>query len=183
MMQVKPEDFYEILAPRCTVLISTIDEQGRPNAAPFSFVTPVSANPPLVLFAAAPKRHTLANVRKTGEFVLNIVPEQLLDNLWVCSKAFPEGVNEITESGLTERRSTIVKTPGIEECVGWIECQFEFEKGAGDHVLVVGSVVNVEAKDKFFEQGQFDISRAKPVMHIRGRRFAVAERTIQPEAE
>lgn len=179
-MKLKPEDFYDILAPRCTVLISTIDKDGRPNAAPFSFVTPASSNPPLVLFAAAPQRHTLANVRETGEFVLNIVPEQLLDKLWICSEAFPKGVSEIKESGLTERKSTIVKVPGIEECVGWIECQLEFEREAGDHILVVGRVVNAECKDEFLKQGKFDIPYAKPLMHIGGRRFSVAERIIRP---
>jgi len=182
-MKLETENFYQILSPRCTVLISTIDKEGRPNAAPFSFVTPVSSNPPLVLFAAAPKRHTLANVRETCEFVLNIVSEKLLDNLWICSQAFPKGVNEIREAGLTERKSAQVKPPGIEECVGWVECQLEFEKEAGDHILVVGKVVNVECKDEFRSRGQFDISRAKPLMHIGGRRFAVAEREIQPEAQ
>lgn len=116
-MKVKAENFYQILSPRWTVLISTIDKEGKPNAAPFSFVTPVSSNPPLVLFAAAPQRHTLANARETHEFVLNIVPEQLLDTLWICSKAFPKGVNEIIESGLSERKSRMVKAPGIKECL------------------------------------------------------------------
>jgi flavin reductase (DIM6/NTAB) family NADH-FMN oxidoreductase RutF len=182
-MKLKTENFYQILSPRCTVLISTQDKEGRPNAAPFSFVTPVSSNPPLVLFAAAPKRHTLANIRETHEFVLNIVSERLLDNLWICSQAFPKGVNEIRESGLTERKSAQVKAPGIEECVSWIECQLEFEKEAGGHILVVGKVVNVECKDEFFREGQFGISSAKPLMYIGGRRFAIAERTIQPKTE
>jgi len=179
----RPVKFYEILSPRCTVIITTRDKEGRPNAAPFSFVTPVSSTPPLVLFSSAPQRHTLANVRATGEFVLNVAPEEILDNLWVCAKAFPEGINEISESGLTERKSTVVAVPGIEECIGWVECKLEFEKEAGDHILVVGRVVNVEFKDEFSREGQFDLSVAKPVMHIWGTKFAVAERIIQPKAD
>jgi len=182
-MKLKAENFYEILSPRCTVLISTIDKEGRPNAAPFSFVTPVSSNPPLVIFAAAPQRHTLANVRETGEFVLNIVPEQLLDKLWICSKAFPKGVNEIKQSGLSEKKSTAVKVPSIEECVGWIECELNFETEVGDHILVVGKVVNAEYKDEFVKQGRFDISQARPLMHIGGRRFSFAEKTIEPKGQ
>jgi len=178
-MEIKPTGFYEIMSPRCTVLISTADREGRANAAPFSFVTPVSSDPPLVLFASAPQRHTLANVRETSDFVLNIVPEGLLDKLWVCSKAFPKGVSEIKEAGLTERKSKLVKAPSIEECAGWIECRLEFEKEAGDHVLVVGRVVHAECKDEFTKGTEFDVSKAKPVMHIRGRRFAVAERVVQ----
>ncbi len=113
--------------------------------------------------------------------MLNIVPEGLLDKLWVCSKAFPKGVSEIEKAGLTERKSKKVKSPSIEECVGWIECQLEFEKEAGDHILVVGRVVHAECKDEFMAKGEFDVSKAKPVMHIRGRRFVVAERVVTGE--
>jgi len=182
-MNVKVEGFYEVPAPRCTVLISTADKEGRANAAPFSFVMPVSSAPPLVVFAATPQRHTLANVLETGEFVLNIVPEELLNKLWICSKALPKGVSEIAEADLTERQSSVVRVPGIEECVGWIECRMETEVEAGDHVLVIGQVGNVEYRDEFVNRdGYFDVARAKPVMHIRGTRFIVAERETKPEA-
>jgi flavin reductase (DIM6/NTAB) family NADH-FMN oxidoreductase RutF len=48
---------------------------------------------------------------------------------------------------------------------------------------VVGRVVNAECRDEFVKQGQFDISQAKPTMHIAGRRFAVAEKIIQPKTQ
>jgi flavin reductase (DIM6/NTAB) family NADH-FMN oxidoreductase RutF len=182
-MEIEPSGFYEIMSPRCTVLISTVDKDGNANAAPYSFITPVSAKPPLLLFAAAPTRHTLANVRETGDFVCNIVPEELLEKLMVCSKSFPKGTSEINEAGLTERKSKQVKAPSIEECAGWIECKLEFEKEAGDHTLVIGRVVYAECKDEFSEQGQFNVSRAKPVMHIRGKRFVAAERVIQARGD
>ncbi|MBM3156238.1 MAG: flavin reductase family protein [Chloroflexi bacterium] len=181
-MELSPSGFYEILSPRCTVLISTVDKEGRANAAPFSFVTPVSSNPPLVLLCAAPARHTLANVRETGDFVLNLVSEDILDKMWVCSKAFPRGVSEIDKSRLTERKSKQVKSPSIEECPGWIECTLEFEKEAGDHILVVGRVVHAECKDEFMVKTEFNVSRAKPAMHIRGKRFAIGERVVQAKA-
>jgi flavin reductase (DIM6/NTAB) family NADH-FMN oxidoreductase RutF len=182
-MEISPSGFYEILSPRCAVLISTVDKDGNANAAPFSFITPVSSNPPLLLYASAPQRHTLANTRETGDFVLNIVPEGLLEKLYVCSKAFPKGVNEIEKAGLTEKKSQKVKSPSIQECVGWIECQLEFEKEAGDHILVVGRVVHAECKDEFISKNEFDVSKAKPVMHIRGRRFVVAERVVQARGD
>jgi flavin reductase (DIM6/NTAB) family NADH-FMN oxidoreductase RutF len=177
-MELDVANFYEILSPRCTVLVSTADKQGRPNAAPFSFVTPVSANPPLVLIASAPNRHTLSNIRETGEFVLNIVPESILDKMWLCSKAFPKGVSEIKEAGLTERKSKHVRAPSVEECAGWIECRLESEHKAGDHVLIVGRVLHAGCHDDLMKGEQFDVARAKPVMHIRGKRFVAAERIV-----
>ncbi|MDY6862494.1 MAG: flavin reductase family protein [Thermodesulfobacteriota bacterium] len=178
-MEITLKNYYEILSPRCTVLISTVDKEGVVNAAPFSFVTPISFNPPFVIFASAKERHTLANIRETEEFVLNIVPENLLDNLWICAKPFEKGVNEIKEAGLTEKESVMVKVPGIAECVSWIECKFEREIEMGDHIMVVGRVVYAEGKDEFIKDEQFDISKARPIMHIRSRRFAVAEKIIQ----
>lgn len=152
-MEINLSSFHEILAPRFTAIISTIDKKEKPNAAPFSLVCPISFDPPLVFFSSAPKRHTLANVRETGEFVLNVVPESLLAQLWICSKPFDKGVSEIKEAGLTERKSKVVKPPSIEECAGWIECRFEWEKEAGDHIIVVGKVVHAEYKDEFSSSG------------------------------
>ena len=182
-MEIKLTSFHELLAPRFTALISTIDKEGRTNAAPFSLVSPISFDPPLAFFSAAPKRHTLANVRETSEFVLNVVPESLIDKLWICSKPFDKGVNEITEAGLTERKSKIVKPPSVEECAGWIECRFEWEKEAGDHIIVVGQVVHAECKDEYTKEGTFDIAKTKPLMHIRGKRFATSDRVIQVETD
>jgi flavin reductase (DIM6/NTAB) family NADH-FMN oxidoreductase RutF len=76
-----------------------------------------------------------------------------------------------------------VDAPGIEKCIGWIECRLEFEREVRDHILVVGRVANVECRGEFFSQGEFDVFRAKPVMQIGGRRFAVAERVIQPTVQ
>ncbi|MDI6821357.1 MAG: flavin reductase family protein [Actinomycetota bacterium] len=180
-MKLELGNFYKILAPRPAVLISTIDARGRTNAAPFSFVMPVSRTPPLIAFALAPQRHTLANIRETREFVVNIAPEEILDELWICGKSFPKGVSEIRESGLTERKSKIVKAPGIEECIGWFECTLEFEKEAGDHVIVVGRVLNAEVKDEFFREGEFDLLKAKPLMHLGGENFAIPERIARPQ--
>jgi flavin reductase (DIM6/NTAB) family NADH-FMN oxidoreductase RutF len=167
------------MSPRCTVLISTVDGNGNTNAAPFSFVTPVSTDPPLLLFAAVPARHTLANARETGDFVINMVQEELLDKLWVCSKAFPKGTSEISEARLNERASRKVKSPSIQECYGWIECTLEFEKEAGNHVLVVGRVVSVECQDGYMSNSEVDFPRSRPVMHVRGNRFIAAERLVR----
>jgi flavin reductase (DIM6/NTAB) family NADH-FMN oxidoreductase RutF len=101
--------------------------------------------------------------------------------MWVCSKAFPKGVSEIKEAGLTERKSKYVKVPSIEECAGWIECRLEFEHEAGDHVLVIGRVLHVGCHDEFMKADQFDVTCAKTVMHIRGRRFVVADGIVTVE--
>jgi len=179
-MELEPKNFYKILAPRPAVLISTIDREGRANAAPFSFVMPVSTSPPLVAAAFAPGRHTLLNIRETKEFVVNIPPRKLLDRLWKCSKSFPRGTSEITESGLKERKSNIVKPVKIEGCIGWFECRLWDEKDVGDHVLVIGEVLGAEVEEGLMKDGNLDVEKAKPLMHIGGRDFAVPGEVINP---
>jgi len=177
-MELQGHEFYRFMAPRLTLLVSTCDKEGNPNAAPFSFVMPVSINPPLAAISTAHKRHTLANIRETGQFVLNLPIESIIEKLHVCSDPFDKGVNEIKEAGLTEMKSVVVKPPRVEECAAWFECELEWEKEAGDHVIVIGKIVKAEVKDEFMKDGAFDLAGAKPLLHVTGTNFALAERIV-----
>lgn len=170
--------FYRALAPRLCVLVTTRDKDGNSNAAPFSFVMPVSVRPPLVAIASAHKRDTLANIRETKNFVLNVPPAAIVEQLWECSQALPRGVSEIKEAGLTEVASKMVKSPRIGECVAWYECELEWEKEAGDHIVVIGRVVKAEVKDEFFTEGHLDVVGAEPLMHVSGKSFMVAGKEV-----
>jgi flavin reductase (DIM6/NTAB) family NADH-FMN oxidoreductase RutF len=171
--------FYRLLVPRPAVLISTRDAQGNTNAAPFSFVMPVSVDPPIIAFAAAPKRHTLANIRETNEFVINIPPKDIVEKLWICSKDFPKGTSEIEKASLTEKPSQMVMAPSIEECVAWIECMLEYDETVGDHVVVFGRVIGVNAKEELVkEESYLDIAKCQPLMHIGGKEFSVPAEII-----
>jgi flavin reductase (DIM6/NTAB) family NADH-FMN oxidoreductase RutF len=154
-MDVK--DYYRVLAPRPVALVSTIDTQGNPNTAPFSFVMPISIDPPLVAIASAPKRRTLKNIRETKEFILNIAPEELLEKVWFCAQRY-SGKNKIKDAGLTEIKSERLKVPKIKECIGWIECKLEFEKDLGDHILVVGRVVSLDSTRESYKKTLLHIS-------------------------
>lgn len=169
---------YRFMAPRLTLLVSTIDKAGATNCAPFSFCMPVSADPPMAAIASAHKRHTLANIRETKEFVLNLPPEELVAAVWLCGNPFPKGVSEITEAGLTPVASKMVAPPRLAECAAWFECRLEWEKDAGDHSIVVGRIVAAEVKDEFVEDGGFAFEVAKPLLHLGGVRFTVGERRI-----
>ncbi len=183
-------NWYGMLSPRFTALITTVDKEGRPNAAPHSFVMPFSHEPPLVCFSVIPTHDTLANVRETAEFVFNIAPESLLHQMLICSRHYPKDVNEIREAGFTERKSKKIKVPSIEECVLWVECQCLLEVGfplsVSDHNMIFGRVVHAECKDEFVTGSEFDALKAKPILHNRWGReaFVVAERAItRPKGE
>lgn len=178
-MELNPTQFYKAMAPRLTVLVTTIDREGGINAAPFSFVSPVSMDPPLVMVSCGHGKDTLKNVRETREFVLNIPTEEILSEMYKCGGKFPPEINELEEVGLTAENSSIVKPPRVKECIAWFECGLEFEKETGDHVLLIGRVLKAEVKDGLLkDNGDFDIKKAKALQHIGGTEFAVPERTV-----
>ena len=180
-MELTGSKFYRILAPRPVVLVSTVNRGGVSNAAPFSFVMPVSVDPPLVAIASQPAHDTVKNIEETGEFVINIAPEEIIGQLWACSKKYPEGVSEIKETGLTEMLSKEVRAPRIKECIGWFECKVEFRQEAGDHVVIIGRVLKVEVKDDYWADEEFKVLKARSLLHLSGKSFAIASevKTIQ----
>jgi len=178
-MEIDFSKWYRVLSPRPVALISTVNEKGKVNAAPFSFVMPCSVEPPLVEFASDPEHHTAKNILKTKEFVLNLPDEKILDKLWKCAEDYPEGVNEIEKSGLTERSSKQVKVPGISECFASIECKLHGNYVTGDHITFVGEVVRVYVADGCFRHGEFLVKKANPLGHVGGKNFGLVGKIIK----
>lgn len=171
-MKTKVSKWYSLLAPRPTVLISTIGKNGISNAAPFSFVMPVSMDPPIIAFASAEKRHTLKNIRETGDFAVNIPSARLLKQVWTCSQAFPQEVSEIEKAGLSEVKSKKIRSPKIKECFARFECTLLSEHQAGDHIIVIGELLDIEVEDSVFEEDKFNLKKANPLMHVGSVDFA-----------
>lgn len=123
-MEINPEEqpwqsVYKLLTgsviPRPIAWVSTIDAEGRANLAPFSFFNVVCANPPHILFnpmirnTDAGLKDTLLNIRATGEFVVNIVTEQLAIAMNETSAELPEGIDEFALADLIPRdRKSVV---------------------------------------------------------------------------
>jgi len=178
-MKIELTYWYKILAPRAVVLISTVDKQGISNAAPFSFVMPASVEPPMVAFASDPDHHTISNIRETGDFAVNIPGVDMLDQLWTCGEDFPKGVSEIKKARLTEKKSEKIKSPKVAEALAQFECKLEAMYETGDHIIVVGRIVDVELKSGLFQKGKYDLLKARPLLHAGGNEFTLPERIIR----
>ncbi|MGC9516384.1 MAG: flavin reductase family protein [Methanomicrobiales archaeon] len=172
---VDNESAYRILAPRPTIIVTTINQKKEVNAAPFSFTMPVSMNPPLIAFASVTSHDTYRNISENEEFVVNIPGEDILEKLWITGEKFPYGVNEIEKAGLTQIPSDKIKPPKIKECSGHIECKVEWIKEAGDHSIVVGKVVNTDVHKNALKNGLLNVELVKPVLHLGGKDFVVGD--------
>ncbi len=175
--------FYKILIgsvlPRPIGWISTVDAEGRPNLAPFSFFNAVCSNPPHVLFCPSIRatdrttKDTLNNVRATGEFVVNIVTEALAEAMNVTATEFPSEVNEFEVAGVRQMPSVAVSPPRVAESPIHFECRVAHildlghEPGGGS--VVVGRVVHLHVSDEvLFDGDKIDLQALKPVGRLAG---------------
>lgn len=142
------------LTPRGPLLITTVNaKSGEANVAPYGWVTQISQNPPLILFATRKSHRTYKNVTEIGEFVLNLPSSEIVDKVWITAQRFSPSTSKIKEAGLTTVKATKVRPPRIGECDGHIECVVErIFTDIGDHALVVGKVVACSANEGVFEE-------------------------------
>ena len=134
-----------LLNLRPVVLITTMGKDGSINAAPYTWFTVVDYDPPQVLLSTNMKRDTYRNILETREFVANFPDTSLLRQIWVTSKHFPYGVNELERAGLPSFPSERVKPPRIKECKAHVECKVLWTKPIGSTSLVLGEVVSISA--------------------------------------
>lgn len=153
------------VSPRPIAFASTINEEGVPNLAPFSFFNVFSSNPPVMIFSPARRgrdnttKHTYENVMKVKEVCINIVSYDLVQQCSLASTEYDEGVNEFVKAGLTELASETIRPPRIAESPVQFECEvidvihLGDSGGAGNLVLaevkkfhVHDSVLNSDGK-------------------------------------
>jgi len=116
------------VAPRPIAFASTIDKNGNPNLAPFSFFNVFSANPPIAIFSPARSgrtgitKHTYNNVKEVPEVVINMVSYDMVQQMSLASTDYPEGTNEFTKAGFTQLASERIKPFRVKESPAQLEC-------------------------------------------------------------
>ncbi len=161
------------VAPRPIAFASTIDAEGNPNLSPFSFFNVFSANPPILVFSPARRvrdnttKHTLENIIRTKEAVINVVDHAIVQQMSLSSTEYPEGVNEFEKAGLTMLASEKVRPFRVAESPVQFECKVNDiihlgeERGAGN--LVICEVVkfhmheNILSEDGNIDQNKLDL--------------------------
>ncbi|MBX6376468.1 MAG: flavin reductase family protein [Acetobacteraceae bacterium] len=140
------------IVPRPIAWVVTLDAEGRPNAAPFSFFNAFSGNPPIIGFGCGPRpegspKDTLANIRRLGEFTVCLVPDALAHQMNITAADFETGINELEEAGLATRPGAMVKTPRIAESPVAMECVLHQIVPLGPHNLILGRILAMEVRD------------------------------------
>ena len=173
-MQAKPFK-REFAFPGLVAFLSTQDENGVLNVAPYSNLMAVLRPTDLVCVASWHKRDTLKNIRATGQFVISVPPASMAGKVIPTAQAHPPEVSEFEVAGLTPRGSKVVAPPGVDGCIAWLECELVKQYVEKSHVLILGRVVNLEFDDDCLdENGGYDPDKAQPLMMLqnnKGMRF------------
>ena len=190
--QVAEPIAYKLLAatvmPRPIAWVVTQDKHGNRNAAPYSFFNVMGSAPPTIVLGlmADPARgfkDTAANILASGEFVVNLVPEALVQQMNTTSVDAPTGVNELDLAGLATEASVHIRPPRIAASPVAFECRMLSSVVTGPHqTIVIGRVLAVHIDDRFIlnpERAHIDTPALKLVARSYGSTYVRSHDTFE----
>lgn len=176
MKRLNREEFYHMMHPKPTFIISTSYE-GRRNACTCSWATPVSEEPPLLLICLSKTTFTGELIKKGREFVVNIPQSEHLHLVWKCGRLSGREEDKSKSIGFEYEDSVEVKAPRIKGMAGYIECTVRDVHDGGECDIIVGEVKLAEVNTKLYSKGW---KGEIPLLHIWGREFALPGKRIKP---
>ncbi len=163
--QLEPSEMYFLLRdsiiPRPIAWISTVNEEGKSNIAPFSFFNVCCPSPPIFGFSCGPRgddhnngtpqaKDTLINIRTSKQFVVNLSPEGLFEQMVASAQDLPFGQSEFDLAGLTEVASSLVKPPRVRNSPISYECELYDILDLGANKWVMGSVIKIHIDQRVY---------------------------------
>lgn len=159
---MKPNQIYNLLiglvAPRPIALVTSLSETGTLNAAPFSSYNYLCTDPPVVGLGVMNRpggefvpKDTARNIRRTHEFVVNVVTEDLASAMNICATDFPAEVSELEMADLDTAPSQVVKVPRIKRAHAALECVECTSMEIGNSRIILGKVVAMYVEDQFID--------------------------------
>ena len=168
--------FKSVIIPRPIGWISTIDEKGVHNLAPYSQVTNLTFDPPYIAIGLNEpekrRKDTTVNIEQVGEFVYNVATYDLREAVNITSQSAPPDVDEFELAGLTKTPSHRIKPCRIAESPIQMECVYHSTirlpgNAHGTFDLIIGRVVLVHIKDEFIlPDGKVDVIKLRPLCRL-----------------
>lgn len=167
--------FNAIVTPRPIGWISTRGTDGQNNLAPYSFFNAVAYVPPQVMFASTSAKEdrgdtkdSVANIRETGVFCVNIVSYEMRDVMNASSEMLPRNVDEFDHAGIAQTPCHEIECARVTGAPASLECRMtQIIKIEGAHNFVVfGEVVGVHMRDDTLVDGRFDVSTFTPLSRM-----------------
>jgi flavin reductase (DIM6/NTAB) family NADH-FMN oxidoreductase RutF len=169
----------DVVIPRPIAWVSTVDDCGNYNLAPFSAYGMVSSKPMVVCFSIGntregKKKDTLRNVELTGEFVISVVTRDLAKKMNITSASYPYTVDEFVEADLTPVQAKKVKAPLVAESPVNMECSTLHNIPIGTSIpsysLIIGEVLYIHVEDDWYDTQSRTIPALRAIARLGGER-------------
>jgi len=154
-----------VVIPRPIAWITSIDEAGKVNAAPYSYFNLMGIDPPIVTIGPQYRydfrdgiKDTPRNIRKSGTFVINIVNESLAKKMDNTSAFYPSGVSEVEDQNLALVPSVRVGVPRIADAPASLECREHTTQFIGNTRIIIGEVLHLWIEDELVDLNNYHIN-------------------------
>jgi len=181
--------FKASIIPRPIAWVSTMSKEAVTNLAPFSYFQAISDSPPMVMFVVTAKdkelnpKDTLVNIKTTGEFVINIVPERALEKMHLSSESLPYGESEIDKFNIPTKKSILVKPPSVAISPINLECILsdimDIKESNRGNKMIIGKVVGISVDDNIMDSALLSAERLRPVCRIGYHDYSVIDSVIK----
>jgi len=179
----------DAVVPRPIALVSTVGPEGVYNVAPFSYFNAVSSSPPTVAVSVSRRqgelKDTLRNIEYSGDFVVNIVDDDLAEKMNATSADFPPEISEFQVVGLTPVAGDIISAPRVREAPISLECKLvqvvEIGQGLRRSALAIGEVLMFHIRDGLYQDGRIDPEQLKAVGRLGGNLYCRTSQIFEME--
>lgn len=181
---LRHDPFKAIVVPRPIGWIGSLDSDGRPNLAPYSFFNAVSDRPPMVAFSSVGVKDSVANIEETGEFTCSLASYAQRKAMNLSSAPVARGVDEFALAGLETAPSQRIRAPWVRGAPAALECRLwrvielppaRPDQAGGGNRLVIGEVIGVHIDDAFVREGKVDTAAMRVLSRLGYMDYGVLE--------
>lgn len=172
---------YHVLHPRPVYLIVSMNREGRVNVMAASWVMPVSDEPFLVAVSMWKANLSYQYIGETGEFTINIPGEKHINVVYKAGVVSGREVDKVKSLGLNLVESMQIKTPGLGDMLGFLECKVVREVDLGEMALLIAEVKAIHVVEELYTKYGWNLAKAKVLLHNGGRGFTTPGKLILAE--
>ncbi len=161
-----PASHSAILFPTPVVLVTCVDEAGRPNIITVALAGGVNLEPPMVGISIRPSRYSYECIKRSKEFVVNLPSEEMARGVDVCGIVSGRETDKFGLMGWKAIPAQVVKAPLIDLSPAQMECRVKQILPLGSHDLFIGEIVALHVKEEFLKgHDQMDVTKVRPLAY------------------
>lgn len=165
-----------VVYPVPAVIVSCGNIDGEKNIITVAWTGTINTNPPMTYVSIRPERYSYEMIKKSGEFVINLVTEKLAYACDYCGVRSGKDIDKFKEMKLTAVKGNEVLAPLIYESPVNIECKVKDIIELGSHHMFIGEVVSVSVSDEYMDEtGKFHFNKSKPICYSHGGYFGLGK--------